>query len=145
MMIQVNKGASNSIPCTLYERQTLTSPYFLVRMKSMVTSTETSCICSDTSSYPQRYNLLTLTESDSPTRTSGQASLPAGEWYYWIYEQSSESNLDYTQASTMLEEGLMKVIGTATTIFTQPAANTQFSMLEEGIRTTETNIISLPL
>ena len=77
--------------------------------------TEVAFIAADISAYPTRYNKFTIVETAGPqTPTSGIIELsPAGYWHYEVYEQTSTSNLDYTQAlPNQLEIGKLLVVGT---------------------------------
>jgi hypothetical protein len=121
----INRGASNTLVFTLSEKQTLTSPYFLFRFINKITNESNTCIASDTSSYTYRYNQFVITESGSENRTAGTLELrPTGEWIYEVYEQSSASNLDFAAAGSLLETGMVRVIGTDTTNYRHTKDNT---------------------
>ena len=126
-MIQITKSASNTFICTATELQDSAYSYYLIRFVSEAANTETSCIVTDTSSYSARYNSFTVLETTNPTNTSGQVELSVGIWVYEIYGQSSASNLTYTDATQLLERGLVKVTGTATDTFTQPSYSDTFT------------------
>lgn len=111
-MLQLNKGQANTIVVTVTEKQTLSSPYYLIVFISEGQNVENSCIVTDTSSYTGRYNQFVVTESSTESRTTGTLSLVEGLHEYRIYEQSSSSNLSSSNATTLLETGLAKVIGT---------------------------------
>ena len=119
-MILITRGASNTFAVTLKEKQTLSNPYFLLRVVSEGKNTESACIITDTSNYTQRYNLFTITEGTDITISEGIN-------VYYIYEQSSAVNTDYRNATTLLETGLMKATGTATESFSQPTYTETFS------------------
>lgn len=112
----INRGAANTLVFTLNEKSELASPVFLFRFISKLKNTSTTCIASDTSSYTYRYNQFVITEDDTEDRENGTLQLkPTGEWIYEVYEQTSSSNLDHTQASKLLETGIVRVIDTPTT------------------------------
>lgn len=75
-------------------------------------------IVSDTSNYIERYNKFLVTEtSGTQTLTSGVVTLgDAGFYEYAIYEQTSSSNLDIVNTTSLLEIGLIKVVGTTGTV-----------------------------
>lgn len=128
MLLITQSTSGNVIITTCNERITLTSPYFLIRFICDSDKTETSCICSDISSYAYRYNKFLIEEKTSPTRTAGQVRLATtGRWTYEIYEQSSSTNLDYTLATvtTPVEVGILKVIGTSTSTSTYTSASNE--------------------
>lgn len=74
------------------------------------------CICSDSSSYPDRYQALTVVETTTPVVSTNQVKLDtAGKWYFWIYEQASSTNIDPT-GLTEVESGFVTVQHTATSV-----------------------------
>jgi hypothetical protein len=93
---------------------------FLFRFISDQSKVEYSCIATDISNYPLRYNKFSITEKASPTiteRRNGNIELPdPGFYHYYIYEQSSTTNLDYTLATTEVEIGKLKVPGEERTV-----------------------------
>lgn len=111
-MLQIIKGQANTIVVTVTEKTTLSSPVFLIRFISEGQGVENSAIITDTSSNTGRYNQFVVTENSTEDRTNGTLSLVEGLHEYRIYEQSSSSNLDWHNSTTLLEIGLAKVIGT---------------------------------
>jgi len=74
------------------------------------------CICSDSSSYPARYQKLTIVETNSPTVSTNEVKLDTeGTWYFWIYEQASSTNIDPT-GLTEVEQGFLTVSHTPQTV-----------------------------
>lgn len=112
----INRDNISTLTVTVTEKQTLSSPTFLMRFVSLVGGLESSCIIYDTSSYTNRYNLFPITEisSGSTDPYISEISLASGIWQYMIYEQTSTTNLDYRLVTnqTPLEIGLVKVVGT---------------------------------
>lgn len=120
-MLTIVQGQANTIVVTLTERVTLDDPKYLFVFRNPLTKDYTSCIAADTSSYTARYNQFSITETDTPTRTAGQVDLDlTGVWEYEIYEQSSTSNLDPDNATTLLETGFCNVKPAT------PASNTAY-------------------
>lgn len=110
-MNTITRGANNTLILTLTERVTLTGPYFLVRVESRRTKVvKRFILSSNLSSDTTRYDKFTLTESTNEILTSGTVSLTGGDWWYKVYEQTSASNLDENNATTLLEEGIFRVI-----------------------------------
>lgn len=137
-MIKIIQGQANIVPVTLTEKVTLDSPVFLFRFVNDETKVEYSCIASDTSYFPLRYNKFSITEKTSPTiteRRNGNIELPkAGFYHYYIYEQSSTTNLDYTLATTQVEIGKLKVPGDSRTVESYtPSTTTNKSYTPEVI------------
>lgn len=110
-MLLLEKGTTNTLIVTVTEKVTIETPVFLLWLKSDVTHEETSCIVTDTSSFPERYNSFSVTETDEPDNLEGEISLSEnGFYHYEFYEQSDEENLDKANATTLLESGKMEVI-----------------------------------
>jgi hypothetical protein len=105
-MIHLTKGESNTMILTLTEKQTLTSPNYLFRFTNRTTGAEVTFVktnASDSSAFKYRFNEFSII-------TSGQFSnQPSGEWLYYVYEQASATNRDYTKATGLLEEGIMRL------------------------------------
>jgi hypothetical protein len=115
----INKGQNNYLVFTLYEKQTLTVPYFLFEFTSKLTKNPVYFIAADVSSYPTRFNKFLITEtSGSQIPTSGTIELEEGEHDYTIYEQTSSSNLNPVLATGIVEIGMVKVQDTAPTFKT---------------------------
>lgn len=109
-MIRIAKNQTNQFICTLSEVVTLTgSPYYLLYLESQNTNNTYSVICNDVSSATTRYNKLVLTESTTNNLTGGTINLPIGEYIYFIYEQSSPTNLNKNNTTSLLERGLLFV------------------------------------
>jgi len=82
----------------------------------------------DTSSFQNRYNQFEITEQASPTAADGEVELKEGELKYWIYANSSSTNIDPT-GLTVLETGMCIVTGT-TTSPTEYSNNPEYSVYE---------------
>jgi hypothetical protein len=102
----INQASSNTCVFTLKEKQTLTSPYFLFELYCEVSEQTYYFISTDISSYTDRYNKFTIVE---PTNVVLSV---AGQYNYRIFEQSSNTNLNPSLATTLLESGIIKVVGT---------------------------------
>ena len=107
----INKGQNNFLIFTLSEKVTLTNPYYLFSFKHQVLMSSVNFIASDVSGFPTRYNKFLITETTGTVNlTSGVVSLPETGFYeYAIYEQTSSSNLDVSNATGLLEIGMVKV------------------------------------
>ena len=113
-MIQITKGTTNNVALTLTEKCTLTSPYYLFVFQSDETRDLYKFIAADTSTYPKRYNLFAIVETDSsPDPLAGEIELPlVGFYKYKVYEQTSSTNLDPALATGIVEVGKVQVIDT---------------------------------
>lgn len=111
-MQKITRAANNTVVFTLTERVTLSSPYFLCRVQSRRTNqVKRFILASNQSSSTGRYDQFTITEtSGTEILTSGTVTLTAGDWNYKIYEQSSSTNLREENATTLLEDGILRVL-----------------------------------
>ena len=99
-----------------------TATYYLFELRSDTTEGVQYCVAQDTSAFPNRFNQFSITEvgPGTPTPTNAEVQLSNdGQWQYFIYANSSASNLDPTGLA-LLEQGIVKVTGTpaATQVYT---------------------------
>lgn len=113
----INKGQNNYIVFTLFEKQTLVSPYWLFELTNKVEKSPIYFIASDVSSFPLRFNKFLITEtSGTNIPTSGVITLAEeGEYDYRIFEQTSSTNLNPINTTNVVEVGMIKVTGTKPT------------------------------
>lgn len=102
-MVLIIKSTTNKIIVTLKEKQTLAVPVFLFRLVSDVDNKEYSFILADISVYKDRYNEFDFIEGTTAILKE------KGFYHYYIYEQTSAVNLDYTLTTTLLEVGKLEV------------------------------------
>lgn len=125
-MKQLTRGATTTFVCTLKEKQTLTTPYWLFRFVKDGTSQEVIAVYSDaddTSSYKTRFNRFEITEGGLSALV-----LPSGIWTYYIYEQTTGSNTNYVNSTSLCETGQVKVFSTVgDQIPSAPDYNFQYS------------------
>jgi len=116
-MIEINKETVNYVDLTLTEKATLDSPYYLFVFKSDLERAEVIFTGKDISTEPQRYNRFLVYETSGTNNlTSGVVTLnPTGFWTYKAYEQTSQTNLDVANTTSLVEQGKVKVIGDPTT------------------------------
>lgn len=115
-MILVIKNTLNNLTVTASENATiqpLSSVTYLWQVKNKGTNQSKTFILANGSSAQTRYDMFKLTESDTENLTGGTVSLQVGDYDYYIYQQSSSTNLDVQQAGLLLEQGLMVVMGTS--------------------------------
>lgn len=107
----INKGQNNFLIFTLSEKVTLANPYYLFSFKHQVLMNPVNFIASDVSGFPTRFNKFLITETTGTVNlTSGVVSLPETGFYeYAIYEQTSSSNLNIENTTSLLEIGMVKV------------------------------------
>jgi hypothetical protein len=123
-LINIERNSANTLALTLKERGTAT--YYLFKFQSDNTENVKYCIATDSSSYPNRYNKFTITEQTSPDNTNAQVEMTTeGQWRYYVYANSSSSNLDPT-GLTELESGIVKVTGTTTPVTSYSGGNSNY-------------------
>ena len=123
-MINIERNSANTLALTLKERGTAT--YYLFKFQSDNTENVKYCIATDSSAYPNRYNKFTITEQTSPDNLNAQVEMTTeGQWRYYVYANSSSSNLDPT-GLTELESGIVKVTGTTTPVTSYSGGNSNY-------------------
>lgn len=104
-------GTTTEIVMNIKSAETLTSPHYLFRFVQRTTNEEITFVrlsTQETSTYPERYRRFPL---DVDQLFCGQI----GEYYFYIYEQESPSNIDYTQSGKLLTFGVAALIDSETT------------------------------
>ena len=123
-MINIARNTANDVALTLTEKGTAT--YYLFKFQSDNTEAVEYCIATDSSSFPNRYNRFTITEQTSPDNTNAQVEMTTeGQWRYYVYANSSSSNLDPT-GLVELESGIVKVTGTTTPVTSYSGGNSNY-------------------
>lgn len=131
-MIKIVKGTTNIVALTLTEKRTSTAATtYLLKLTERDTSTSDYCICTDSSSYTERYNKMTITEQANPTPEDGEVELNTGFYDYTVYDNvNSAVNLDPT-GLLEVENGILKVIGTAVATTTFDGGNSTYVVYGE--------------
>lgn len=109
----ITKGATNTLYFTLKEKATLTSPVYLFEIIHQVDLTPIYFIATDTSSYPNRINKFSVVEGTNDPTNGQIICTNTGQYNYRIFEQSSSSNLNPANTTSIVETGIIKVEGTA--------------------------------
>jgi len=123
-LINITRNSANTVALTLTEKGTAT--YYLFKFQSDNTEEVEYCVATDSSAYPERFNKFVLTEQTSPDNLAAQIELPTeGQWRYFVYANSSSSNLDPT-GLTELESGIVKVTGTSTPVTSYSGGNSTY-------------------
>jgi hypothetical protein len=110
-MIHINKGETNTIAVTLTEKTTIALDLvkYLFIFENAQSKETFACIGEDLSDHIVRYNLFEIIETEDPDPLVGEIELPLTDfYYYYIYEQTSTTNLDPT-GLTLVESGMAKV------------------------------------
>jgi len=123
-LINIERNSANDVALTLTEKGT--AAYYLFKFQSDNTEAVKYCIATDSSLYPDRFNKFTITEQTSPNNLNAEVELPTeGQWRYFVYANSSATNLDPT-GLTELESGIVKVTGTTTPVTTYSGGNSNY-------------------
>ena len=122
-MLKITKGQSNELTLTCSEKTSLENPYYLLELICEETQDKFYTVCTDTSSYPERYQTLTLSSSDIE-------DCKTGFYKYVCYEQSSAVNEDPDLTNAIVETGRAQIFDTATTTYTY--TNTDISYTYNG-------------
>jgi hypothetical protein len=93
-LIRITQDSSNNVVITTTEKGS--ASHYLFQFFSLSSNINAYCIADDTSPYPERYNAFTIIDQASPTATDGEVDLATGEYKYFVYANSSDSNLDPT-------------------------------------------------
>lgn len=104
-MINLTLGETVNVYLTLTEKATLSSPNFLFRFVQRTTNKEVRFVktdADDLSAYPERYNKFAF---DVDQLFCGEV----GEYYYFVYEQASASNIELDSTGALLETGIMRL------------------------------------
>lgn len=110
-MIRITQDSSNLVVITLTEKGS--ASHYLFQFDDLAANTSSYCVADDTSPYPERYNAFTILDTSSPTPVDGEVDLEKGQYKYFVYANSSASNLD-PDGLTLLESGMCVVTGTVT-------------------------------
>ena len=90
-----------------YLTSSLESPYYLFRLVSKVTAQEVTFICTDKNSIACPFITVDITEvgyTGTENLTNAEVKLNTGSYKLYIYDQSSNINLDYTLTNELLKE-----------------------------------------
>jgi len=104
-MMILTISATQSVYLTLTEKQTLASPNYLFVFTQRTTNDVIAFVKlnnTDISAHKSRYNEFALT-------TNTHFGME-GEYHYAIYEQTSTTNVNPLNATTLLETGIARVI-----------------------------------
>jgi hypothetical protein len=125
-VILLKPTITNKVALTLSEMVSIVNPYYLFELVSKQSKERKYFIANDISLYTYRYNLFEIKVKTNPNPLIGEVDLKLGdEWDYYIYEQSSPTNLDPTLTGDLLEEGILKYDKDRTEITQYERPNTE--------------------
>lgn len=115
-MIKINKSSGNEVVLTLSEKTTITNPNYLFEFTNDATKEVKTFIAVDYSNNKERFNIFDIIETSTENLLTGRVHLSVGAWKYRIFEQSSSTNLIVSNATNLVENGKVDVIGTDTVL-----------------------------
>lgn len=126
-MIIINKNQENNVALTLFEKTTIPCPYYyLFLLVNVQKNTIHTFLATDISGYKKRYNQFNIVETTDPNPMDGEVELNLpGRYYYFIYAQESDSNLDPELANELVEQGILTVRGESSTTSTAYETKTE--------------------
>tara|TARA_R110000744_G_scaffold374319_1_gene487039 strand:+ start:116 stop:508 length:393 start_codon:yes stop_codon:yes gene_type:complete len=130
--MQLKKSQLNSnITLTLTEKTTITTPVYLFRFESDQTKQSYYCISTDlaTESQKVRFNLFNITEGVNDPLNGSLVLGLQGRYHFYIYEQSSTTNLDPTGLD-IVERGIMTLKGDQASPYRSYESNITYKVYE---------------
>lgn len=123
-MILLTQDTFNVVYLSLEEKMTNTRNYFLLALVNDMTKEEYTSVLRFTETTTEGLSRVSikLISSGNPIATAGEFKLVNNGYYsYKVYEQTSYTNLDTTDASVikLLEEGKANIKGTAEVEYTE--------------------------
>lgn len=113
-MEYITRGTTNTIRPTCKEAETLTAPSYLIKFYCVSTKDTRYCWVTDSSSYPERYQEFSFTETNTPTSGTNQVKLDSKNvWDFYIYEYTGTAPATETGLNEV-EQGQAWVINSAT-------------------------------
>lgn len=114
-MIELVRGdVSEMIIVTLNEKKTLASPFYLFVFTHAETKVAVAFVAgADQSLFQDRYNQF---EINTAVKFLNK---PDGEWLYEVYEQESDSNINPTLSTSLVENGKMRLRETSDFTYTE--------------------------
>ena len=122
-MIHLTKGNVQNIVMTLTEKKTLASPNFLFYFKHRSTNEVVAFVflnASNTSLFQYRFDQFSITVN------TNFANATEGEYEYFIYEQTSTTNINPANATGLLESGIMNLNAATSFAFTKYQTSNSF-------------------
>ncbi len=118
----------NKVIFTLNEKKTLSDPNYLMEIFSKQThDSKIIRLSGDTSINPTRFNEFIIEESQTEDLNAAIVTLIPGEYNYFIYETTGLT-LSISAATSILESGLVKVVGTGQTTHTFSDTPSEFTI-----------------
>ena len=114
-MIVLNKSETTVFVATLWEKTTLTGTYYyMFQFESSQTKVSYYTIIANTSTNIERYNKFSFVEGVDDALNGKLILGKSGFYTYKAYEQTSSTNLDPELSTKMVEQGIIKLMDSAT-------------------------------
>jgi hypothetical protein len=126
-MIYLTKHQTSSVILTLKEKQTLAAPNYLFYFVNRTSNEVVKFVKlnnADISTHKDRYNKFSI---DAQHEIHNKL---AGEWTYYIYEQTSQHNTNPAQATSLLETGILRLDDNSNFAFTEYDTDNTFKVRE---------------
>lgn len=104
-MMLFTKNTTNTFYMTLWERATISSPYYLFCFFDYMTQSWVKTILRPESTS-ERYDKVVIIEKSSPDTDNGEVEMKGESGEYRVYEKSG---IDYTMTGTLIENGLWRL------------------------------------
>lgn len=130
MQLKKNQ-VNNNISLTLKEKTTISNPVYLFRFQSDQTKEDYFCICQDVAPLSQqnRVNIFNITEGISDQLNSKLILGLQGRYHYFIYEQSSTTNLNPIGLD-IVQRGIMVLKGTQASKYVSYETDVKYKVYE---------------
>ena len=119
--LHLSSTQSNAVIVTLYEKcNNIVNPYFTWKLNQRSSNQEYFLTANDFSQDSEYYNMFTFSVGPG-SATAGYFNGGPGEYHYYVYEKSLPYQLTVSDSDNLVEQGMLYVIGTSSTInsFTQ--------------------------
>lgn len=129
-MILITRGITQDISATCREKSILTSPAYVIKFISDTKKLGDAryCYVMDTSTYPIRQQIFSITETATPTQVSKQVSLDISKsWKYTIFEVTTAYMTTLTNWNQFSESGLTIVEIGRVKVLTTPAVKQTYT------------------
>lgn len=125
-MIKIQRSTTNPVFLTLSEKTTITDPTYLFSFINQTTKVAKNFICDSTSDTDrgQQFNIVEVGLGTEDLLNGEIKLLSNGTYNYYIYAQSSTSNLDPDDADEMVENGIVIIDGESEITYVSPSDDT---------------------
>jgi hypothetical protein len=120
-MLLLEKSAASELVLTLKEKTTVSNPTYLFVFQSDNSGVSYSVIAADeaTTAQKERFNQFTITEGVNDQLNGSVLLGPVGTYHYFVYAQTSTTNLDADLANELVERGEMRLVNAETSAYVE--------------------------